>query len=265
MSVLRSLEQKIAGLVEGAFGRAFRSEVRPVEIARKLAREMEEHQAPSLSRTYVPNDYAVYLSAADHDRLIDYEEALTRELSGYLLEHARRERFALLSRPRIAFHVDERLGLGEFGISARAVRPPREEPGAGAPGPAEGQDAAFGGPPAAGGTMVHSSARRLRESVGSATPPPADSARLVLEGRRLRVGPGGAVIGRSRECDVVLADANASRRHAEVHRRGGAWTVADLGSTNGVRVNGRAIAGEEPLRPGDLIAVGTSELRFEQS
>lgn len=264
MSVLRSLEHKIAGLVEGAFGRAFRSEVRPVEIARKLAREMEEHQAPSLSRTYVPNDYAVYLSAADHDRLIDYEEALTRELSGYLLEHARRERFALLSRPRIAFHVDERLGLGEFGISARAVRPPREEPAPGSPDLADGEHA--GDPaPAPGSTMVYSSARRLREPVDRATVPPADSARLVVEGRRVRVGSGGAVIGRSRECDVVLADANASRRHAEVRRRGASWTVADLGSTNGVRLNGRVIAGEERLQPGDLIAVGTSELRFEQS
>ena len=68
MSVLKSLENKIAGLVEGTFSRAFRSEVRPVEIARKLAREMEEHKSFSVSRTYVPNEYRVFLSPRDRER-----------------------------------------------------------------------------------------------------------------------------------------------------------------------------------------------------
>ena len=99
MSVLRSLESKIAGLVEGTFSRAFSSEVRPVEIARKLAREMEEHKTFSLSRTYVPNEYRVYLSPRDRDRFAEYEDALVSELTGYLLEHARRERLVLMSRP----------------------------------------------------------------------------------------------------------------------------------------------------------------------
>src|ERR1700759_4914652 len=98
MSVLRSLESKIAGLVEGTFSRAFRSEVRPVEIARKLAREMEEHRTFSLSRTYVPNEYRVYLSPRDRERFAEYEDALVSELTGYLLEHARRERLGLMSR-----------------------------------------------------------------------------------------------------------------------------------------------------------------------
>src|ERR1700758_4975421 len=123
MSVLRSIESRIAGLVEGTFSRAFRSEVRPVEIARKLAREMEEHKSVSLSRTYVPNEYRVFLSPRDRARFADYESALAAELSGYLLEYARRERLALLSRPVIEFETDARLGLGEFGIQTSTVRP----------------------------------------------------------------------------------------------------------------------------------------------
>src|ERR1700744_6329154 len=99
MSVLRSLESKIADLVEGTFSRAFRSEVRPVEIARKLAREMEEHKSLSLSRTYVPNEYRVFLSPRDRQRFADYEDALISELTGYLLEHARRERLGRLCGP----------------------------------------------------------------------------------------------------------------------------------------------------------------------
>ncbi len=126
MSVLRSIESKIAGLVEGTFSRAFRSEVRPVEIARKLAREMEEHKSFSVSRTYVPNEYRVFLSPRDRERFASYEEALTSELAGYLLEHARRERLALLSRPVIEFETDDRLGLGEFGIQTRVVQPEQE-------------------------------------------------------------------------------------------------------------------------------------------
>src|SRR5579884_65167 len=147
MSVLRSLESKIADLVEGTFSRVFRTEVRPVEIARKLAREMEEHRAESVSRTYVPNEYRVYLSPRDRERFADYEDALASELAGYLLEYARRERFALLSQPVIEFETDERLGLGEFGIQTRVVSPADE------PEVASAQEEA-------GRTMIYSTAER---------------------------------------------------------------------------------------------------------
>ena len=126
MSVLRSLESKIAGLVEGTFSRAFRSEVRPVEIARKLAREMEEHKSLSVSRTYVPNEYRVFLSPRDRERFADYEDALATELAGYLLEYARRERLALMARPVIEFETDDRLGLGEFGIQTGPIQAPQD-------------------------------------------------------------------------------------------------------------------------------------------
>src|SRR3954471_14750324 len=122
MSVLRNLEDKIAGLVEGTFGRVFRSEVRPVELARKLAKEMDEHRTVSVSRTYVPNEYVVWLSAEDRSRYEGVEHEVIEELGAYLLEHARRERLAMVSRPAIEFRTDERLSLGEFGIQARTVK-----------------------------------------------------------------------------------------------------------------------------------------------
>src|ERR1022692_3709007 len=154
MSVLKSLESKIAGLVEGTFSRAFRSEVRPVEIARKLAREMEEHKTLSLSRTYVPNECRVYQSPRDRERFSEYEDALASELTGYLLEHARRERLVLMSRPVVEFETDDRLGLGEFGIQARIVNP---EP--------EVDDEPVGRPAgeSSGRTMIYSTAGRVAE------------------------------------------------------------------------------------------------------
>src|SRR3954452_20064472 len=101
MSVLRNLESRIADLVEGTFGRVFRTQVRPVEIARKLAREMDEHRTVSVSRTYVPNEYAVWLGPEDRARVGGVEQEVPDELAAYLLEHARRERLALVSRPQI--------------------------------------------------------------------------------------------------------------------------------------------------------------------
>jgi len=252
MSVLRSLESKIAGLVEGTFSRAFRSEVRPVEIARKLAREMEEHQSRSVSRVYVPNEYAVYLSPEDRERFAGFERELRDELAGYLLEHARRERFALMSRPLIEFRTDERLRLGEFGIQARLVE--TDEGAGGSDSPSQG---------ASGHTMIYSAAERLREPLEARARARDARALLVSDGRRFVVGARGATIGRSRSCDVVLEDANVSRQHAELRPRGGGWTVADLGSTNGVAVNGMRIDAARALKAGDRIELGTTVLTFE--
>ena len=251
MSVLRNLESKIAGLVEGTFNRAFRSEVRPVEIARKLAREMEEHKSSSLSRTYVPNEYRVYLSPRDRERFAGYETALADELAGYLLEHARRERFTLPSRPVIEFETDGRLGLGEFGIQTGVVAPPQEEQ---AP-PRQAEES--------GRTMIYSNAERLAEPLEERARTRAETAVLLFGGRRVVVGPAGVTIGRSRQSDIVLDDPNISRQHAEIRPRGGSWVLNDLGSTNGSRLNGRNVERSEVIRPGDEIELGSTALKFE--
>ena len=252
MSVLRNLESKLAGLVEGTFSRAFKSEVRPVEIARKLAREIDEHRVTSLSRTYAPNEYAVWLSPDDRKQFEGYEDDLREELCGYLLEHARRERVSLATRPEIEFRTDERLRLGEFGIQARLVHP---EPTTRRASRSQGEE---------GHTMVYSTSERLSEPL-RAPDPRARRAGCASTGAPRCSAPHGAVLGRSRDCDVVLDDANVSRRHAEVRPSGGSWIVRDLGSTNGVKVNGRRLDPARPqsLEPGDAIELGTSRVIFD--
>jgi hypothetical protein len=250
MSVLRSLENKIADLVEGTFSRAFRSEVRPVEIARKLAREMEEHKSFSVSRTYAPNEYRVFLSPRDRERFADYEGALAEELSGYLLEHARRERLVLLTRPTVEFETDDRLGLGEFGIQTRMAPP-------------EGQEDDEAPAEQSGRTMVYSTSERHSQPLEERARSRAETALLVLGGKRMVVGPAGATLGRSRKCDIVVDDPNVSREHAEIRPRGGSWVLRDLGSTNGSSINGRRTDGAEVLKPGDEIELGTSTMTFE--
>ena len=115
MSVLRTIERKIEGLFEGVFGRAFRTHVQPVELARKLAKEMDEHRSVSVSRVYVPNEYTVYLSSADRQQFVSYEGSLIGELQEYLTEHARREAYALLTPPRVRFAVDDDLASESSG------------------------------------------------------------------------------------------------------------------------------------------------------
>jgi hypothetical protein len=127
MALLRNLEQSLGGLVEGTIGRVFRTEVRPTEIARKLAREMEINKRVSLSRTYAPTDYLVYLSPDDRARYAGVESSIAEELGAYLLEHARRERLVLVRRPLVEFRTDKRLRLGEFGIEARTAPISAEE------------------------------------------------------------------------------------------------------------------------------------------
>ncbi len=121
MAVLRSIEAKIESLFEGVFGRAFRTHVQPIELARKLAKEMDDHRNVSVSRVYVPNEFTVYLSPDDRKQFDGYEEALVGELQEYLAEHARRERYALLDTPRVLVTTDDDLAVGEFGIATRVV------------------------------------------------------------------------------------------------------------------------------------------------
>jgi Protein of unknown function (DUF3662)/FHA domain len=248
VSVLRSLEQKLAGLVEGTFSRAFKSEVRPVEIARKLAKEMDEHVVQSLKRSYAPNEYVVWLSSEDREQITSYEGELRDELAGYLLEHARSERVALLTRPQIEFRTDERLRLGEFGIQARLVRPDEDRA-------SQGEH---------GHTMVYTVSERLSEPLQQPDFR-RGTARLRIGGRTAIVGSGGATIGRSRDSDVVLDDANVSRHHAEIRPSGASWIIVDLGSTNGVKVNGRRLepTRAQSLAAGDVIEMGTSRVVFD--
>jgi hypothetical protein len=263
MTVLKSIESRIAGLVEGTFSRAFKSEVRPVEIARKLAREMEEHKSYSVSRMYAPNEYRVYLSPRDRERFADEEGYLASELAGYLLEHARREDLALRSRPIVQFVTDERLGLGEFGIQTRTSAPPAGDAHHGSSPSPQSSPPPRSQPQDAGGrTMIYSTAERMAEQLQEPARAEQRTALLVMDGKRLVIGAAGVTMGRSRQCEVMVDDPNVSRQHAEIRPRGGSWVVTDLGSTNGSRLNGRTIEQPTVLKPGDEIELGTTTLTF---
>jgi Protein of unknown function (DUF3662)/FHA domain len=226
--------------------------VQPVELARKLAKEMDANKTAGVARVYVPNEYTVYLSGRDRTRLEGYERSLEQELSGYLLEHARRRSYDLLTRPTVNLETDERLRLGEFGIQARLVKPPAQEGAS----PSQGDE---------GHTMVYSAVRDAKPTEGQAASRAEVATRAVvaLGDRRYVLDGPRATIGRGKDADCVLRDPNVSRHHAELRRSpAGEWTIADLGSTNGVKVNDRRV-GSTRLSAGDRVTLGTTTFRFD--
>lgn len=256
MSLLRTIETNIARLVEGTFGRVFRSSVQPVELARRLVKEMDEHQQRTVRNVYVPNRYDVYLSRDDHRQLSPYAAALTSELSEYLAEHARRNSYALLTRPRVKLHLDRELGLGAFGIAVRMEQsdgaeggvPEDEEPmESSAPAPVETTSVQ---PVAVAPPVAAQAASAACALFGGPDGP------RMLTGSRVRVG-------RGRVNDIVLQDASVSREHGELFATASGWSVRDLDSTNGVSVNGSRVR-ERSLEFGDRVAFGSAELRFDR-
>jgi hypothetical protein len=253
--VLRAIEQKLEALFEGIFGRAFRTNVQPVELARKLAKEMDEHKSVSVSRVYVPNEYTIYLAPADREQFSGYEDSLQGELQDYLSEHARRENYALLSPARVLMETDADLDVGEFGIATRMVQPDRRPAPAGEPLP-DVQP---------GATMVYKP--KSPAPTQAVTPEELgvepELVTLKFDGTRYEVKQRRVVIGRSRDCDVQLADTNVSRRHAELRQEGATYWIVDLGSTNGLEVNGKRVK-RAKLSDGDTITVGSTDMSFSR-
>jgi Protein of unknown function (DUF3662)/FHA domain len=253
--VLRQIEQKIESLFEGAFGRAFRRNVQPVELARKLAKEMDDYKMVSVSQVYAPNEYVVYLSPGDRDQFESYEPALVKELEQYLTEHSRREGYVLLSKPEITFQTDEDLDVGLFGIANRMIQ--REA----AEREAEAE-------PEPGATRIYRAApveteAASAEELGLAEPEPEPAPTVTVNGKAHELQKASVVIGRSKDCDIRISDPNVSRRHAEIRQEGSTYWVVDLGSTNGIAVNGHALK-RAKLDDDDRITLGSTEIVFHR-
>jgi hypothetical protein len=254
MAVLRTIESKIEGLFEGVFGRAFRSHVQPIELARKLVKEMDDHRSVSVSRVYVPNEFTVYLSPDDRKQFEGYAEALVGELQEYLAEHARREKYALLDTPKVLIEVDDDLAVGEFGIATRLVA-------------AEGSAEPSHPPSLPVDEPAHTMIYKTPIPVVPDEPPQEPQREVItltVGGRKHEVTKASVVLGRSREADVRVADVNVSRRHAELRQEGAGYWIVDLESTNGLEVNGKRVD-RARVRDGDRITLGSTEVVFGRS
>jgi hypothetical protein len=215
---LQRFERRLERLVEGAFTKAFRSGLQPVEIGRRLVREMDARRTLGVRGTVVPNELVVAVSAADFEQWDGYHEALVRELQESAREHAREEGSHFVGPVTVELRSDPGLKRGDLRVGARVV---------------EGE----------GGFV----------------------AALVLpDDRRVVLTEEVAVIGRLPDCAVALSDAQVSRHHAEVRPGRDGHRIVDLGSTNGTIVNG-VVVREHDLHDGDVIEIGATRIRYEES
>ena len=252
MRILRDFERRLEGAVEGLFARAFRSGVQPVELGKRLVREVEDGRTVGVNRVYVPNVYIYELSPDDRERFADYEVALAQELAALAVDTARERDWAMLGPARIEFETADDLEVGRFRLGSR-VEADEQERDYAAAGPA--------GAPPAGPHTAMLPGQRPRAKVAA----PA-SLVLVQGGQPIRSWPlagSELTIGRAEQSDIPLADPGVSRNHARVVREGDDFIVEDLRSTNGTEVNGQPIR-RRRLANGDMLKLASSTLQFRR-
>ncbi|KWW97880.1 hypothetical protein TH66_20970 [Carbonactinospora thermoautotrophica] len=225
MGVLQRFERRLQGLVDGAFAKAFKAEVQPVEIASALQRECTDRAAiVSRGRTIVPNDFVVELGHHDYERLSVYAQPLCSELASMVTEYAQEQGYSFVGPVQIRFERVDDLETGMFRVRSQAL---------------------------AGVVPM------------AAAAPPAGRpvAYLEINGARHPLTKPVMTIGRGLDVDLRIEDPGVSRRHAEIRAGGDTAIITDLGSTNGVIVDGRPVD-QAPLRDGSVIILGNTTLIF---
>jgi Protein of unknown function (DUF3662)/FHA domain len=228
VGVLDRFERGVERVVNGAFARAFKSEVQPVELASALRREVDTTAAiVGQDRILVPNAFTIELGPDDHARISSWQDDLAEELVGTVTEHARTQRYSFPGPVSVRFVLDAELGTGVFRVRSARVR----------------------------GTIAPATA-----AVATPVHPVLD-----VEGRRYQLTADRTVLGRGSECDVVVDDPGVSRRHAEVVRAGERASVRDLGSTNGTVVDGVRLDGSGvpvALHDGSTLLLGRTRVTY---
>ena len=217
--------------MEGFFAKTFRSGLQPVELAKRVLREMDSGKTVGVREVWAPNHFEITLSPIDRERFEQVELSLIAELKQVVRDGAAERGWGLAGPPEVEFSTDDKLGKGEFRVTSSLVEGEPEPP---------------------------------RAQIGIARPA-ATRAFLAFEdanGRKeFPIEKDTVTIGRLPASDITVSDPGASRSHAEVRAVDGGYELVDLGSTNGTTVNGHRIR-EHPLEDGDRITIGRTSLDF---
>ena len=260
MSILSEFEDRIGRGVEGVFAGVFRSPVQPAELARAVGKEMDRRRVVGIGKMWAPTLYSILLSPEDDAKLGGFAETLAGELETYLVGYAREHSLSLAARPVVRFLVDDELKLGRFEVIGELLSPEELAEELGDNLPPEVAPAAV--PVVRPGLLFDAESEDADEfgspvsGIATVTMHDIDHD-VVLRGERM-------LIGRTKECDICIADANTSRQHAAFVPEGDGWAIEDLGSTNGTLVNGKAVT-HQRLRNDDVIVVGITELVYHES
>lgn len=247
MGVIQRFERRLEGMVEGAFARAFKSELQPVEVASAVQREMDDRAAiVAQGRTLVPNDFVVEISEQDGQRLQVYADSLSQELANLAREYAKEQGYSFVGPVRVRFENAGDLATGMFRIRSGVIRGTTVEGGEIRQPPTDvprGPAGAFGGNP-----------RLLVTTAVEGTP---------ATQRTYEVNTPVTLLGRGTDCDLRLVDPGVSRHHAEIRVEGPEIVLVDLGSTNGSFVNGQPIR-RVTLVDGSRVTMGRTTLVFRR-
>ncbi|MEU8980785.1 DUF3662 and FHA domain-containing protein [Streptomyces sp. NPDC048309] len=283
MGVLKKFEQRLEGLVNGTFAKVFKSEVQPVEIAGALQRECDNNATIwNRDRTVVPNDFIVELSTPDFERLSPYSGQLGDELAGMVRDYAKQQRYTFMGTIKVHLEKADDLDTGLYRVRSRTLssssnqQAPERAPAGPAPMAPRGQGAPGGGygyPPAAAPPMPSAPPPGGRPGPAptgqrpGAAPAAQTGGRMrhwiEINGTRHQISRPTLVLGRSTEADVRIDDPGVSRRHCEI-RTGTPSTIQDLGSTNGIVVDGQHTT-RATLRDGSRIVVGSTTIIYRQA
>ncbi|MFK4224576.1 FhaA domain-containing protein [Streptomyces sp. NPDC019890] len=282
MGVMKRFEQRLEGLVNGTFAKVFKSEVQPVEIAGALQRECDNNATIwNRERTVVPNDFIVELSAPDFERLSPYSGQLGDELSGLVRDYAKQQRYTFMGPIKVHLEKADDLDTGLYRVRSRTLAsstsqsPERAPVGPGPVAPQGGARGGYGYPPTGAPPMPAAPppgvGRPGPAPVGDRRPAPGPGPMpstqvrrwIEINGTRHQISRPTLVLGRSTDADVRIDDPGVSRRHCEI-RTGTPSTIQDLGSTNGIVVDGQHTT-RATLRDGSRIVVGSTTIVYRQA
>ncbi|MEV8586826.1 DUF3662 and FHA domain-containing protein [Streptomyces sp. NPDC051180] len=278
MGVMKRFEQRLEGLVNGTFAKVFKSEVQPVEIAGALQRECDNNaQIWNRERTVVPNDFIVELSTPDYERLSPYSGQLGDELAGLVRDYAKQQRYTFMGPIKVHLEKADDLDTGLYRVRSRTLASSTSQPQPPAAGQQQGQAQGRGGygyPPAGAppmpaspppGAPGHRPTAPGGRPAGGPVPGTGAPVRRWIEinGNRHQISRPTLVLGRSTDADVRIDDPGVSRRHCEI-RTGTPSTIQDLGSTNGIVVDGQHTT-RATLRDGSRIVVGSTTIVYRQA
>ncbi|MET9294486.1 DUF3662 and FHA domain-containing protein [Streptomyces sp. NPDC003077] len=272
MGVLKRFEQRLEGLVNGTFAKVFKSEVQPVEIAGALQRECDNNATIwNRDRTVVPNDFIVELSTPDYERLSPYSGQLGDELSGMVRDYAKQQRYTFMGPIKVHLEKADDLDTGLYRVRSRTLaastsqhQPPGQPAAAQRPtAPRTPPPGGHVSPPPMPASPPPGAPAAYRPASSGASSYAQTRRWIEINGTRHQISSPSLVLGRSTDADVRIDDPGVSRRHCEI-RVGTPSTIQDLGSTNGIVVDGQHTT-RATLRDGSRIVVGSTTIVYRQA
>lgn len=248
MGVLDKFEKGVERALSNTFARAFRADLKPVDIASALRVEMDDRTASlSRGRTVVPNSFVVELSPDDRKKVDQWgTDEIIDDLVLTATSHATDQGYVFVGPVTVQFEEVSEFKAGQFKIRSSSQQIAARAPSEHSQG-FEGSE---------GPSVEHSSPPEQQRPAGLRGQPILD-----VDGQRYLLTGQVTVLGRGSEADIIISDTGVSRQHVEIRITPDGVIATDLGSTNGTYVEGHRVDAAT-LVDGNTLSVGRSRITF---